>query len=260
MLDTETETALRRAFAKSTVGIEVPTAVTERLASHDYHPRSGHRGVAATALASVVAVGTGVPVALHALGPGPAGLSANQGTVLRLASYSLRLPDGYHQASSVPPKCSRYSVLPEGASGGPTRLPQPAIGSAVAQAGGCLVFALGALSQAGPQAGPSAAIVLPRFVTQPVTIDGYQGWVGAPEPGTAELDLTVPVSNGRAQQLMFMAVGVTPATLVQIVSSGLTSMKAPPATSAPATSAPAAATTTAPVASTTVPAATTTSA
>jgi hypothetical protein len=92
-------------------------------------------------------------------------------------------------------------------------------------------------------------------VTEPVQVEGYQGWVGTwtwlgsglnggdmmvdgvptPSGSTEEvLDLTVPTSDDQVKDLTVAATGLTAAELVSMVAAGLTT----PAAAAATTTAP----------------------
>jgi len=232
--------------------------------------RTWRRGLVAViggVAAGVLAIA--VPIATHHSGNSP----SNEGPTLRLASYSLQLPAAYNDVSSEPRYCRRafpmFAFVPKPGGVPPAMVTQPnepAIASAVDQAGGCLVMAL-----AGPY--PPADPDTPWMMLKPqearlLEVDGYQGWDGYPRVAipvpvrshavvsAGVLDLTVPASGGQVEQLAIVAVGISPAQLVAIVSTGLT---VPTVSPAPATTrGPVAATTSVPSATTTVPAATST--
>lgn len=259
MLSEGLEQALRAKFSSLDARAKLPPSIEGRLVQRDYHPRTRHHGFAAAAAASaaLVATGVAVPLALGASGGTP--------TTLRLASYSLRLPSRYHAVKSGSVLCNplllfayvpHAGVTPPGPSSHPA---EPGIVSAADQAGACISVGMSAPYTPGS---PDATFIAtkPR-VTEPVQIDGFQGWVGTwtwigegqnggdmmidgvPTPSGSteeELVLTVPAADGQLQYFAVAATGVTAAQLVSIVSAGLTLPASTPTNPAPA---PAAATT-----------------
>ncbi len=253
MLSEELEHALRAKFSRLEDRAKVPPLVAARLAQYDYQPRAGHRALATVAAASaaVVATAIAVPLAVHARGA--------SGTTLRLASYSLRLPARYQEVKGSvlcnPLALFAYVPTPGGTPPGPpTRPAEPGIVSAADKAGACVSIGMSAPYTLGA---PGATFIAtkPR-VTEPVQVEGYQGWVGTwtwigsglnggdmvvdgvptPSGSTEEvLDLTVPAGDDQVQDLTVAATGVTGAQLVSMVSAGLTT----PAAAASTTAAPA---------------------
>ena len=251
MLSEELEQTLRAKFSRLEGRAKVPPAVEARLAQHDYRPRAGHRGLATAATASVALVATGVAV--------PLAVHANEGTTttLRLTSYSLRLPARYQEVRAGSVLCNplalfAYVPTPGGTPPGPpTRPAEPGIVSAADQAGACVSIGMNAPYTPGA---PGATFIATRpRVTEPVHVSRYQGWVGTwtwtgsglnggdmvvdgvptPSGSTEEiLDLTVPASDDRVQDLTVAATGVTAAELVLMVSAGLST---PPAAAATTT-------------------------
>ena len=219
-------------------------------------PRRGRkRLLAAGALAAAVAVGVAVPLALGAAGS--SARSAGDVTTLHLAAFSLRLPASYHHVSSVPVTCYPGVwvgyVLPAGSATPtlPTPPNEPGIVAAVDQAGGCV--AIGLTNSYTPGAAGAPFVAARPNATQPVQVDGYQGWVGTREDVAAGnpqvvMDLTIPTPGGQVQDLLVGATGISQAQLVSIVSSGLS---LPSAGAGPLTTLPSA-TASVPIASTSV--------
>jgi hypothetical protein len=262
MLSEELEQALREKFSGLEARAKVPASIEARLAQRDYHPRAGYRGLATAAAASaaVVATSVAVPLALHSDG--------RTATTLRLASYSLRLPGRYHDVISGSVLCNPLALFafaphPGVTPPGPNSQPaEPGIASAADQAGACVSIGMSAAFTPGS---PDQIWVATKpSVTQPVDIDGYQGWVGTwtwqgaglnggdmlingvptPNGSTEEvLALTVPESDGQLQYFAVAATGVNAAQLVSIVSSGVT-LPAPAATTSTTAGLPAATVTT----------------
>jgi hypothetical protein len=251
MLNGDAEAALRNAYARSASEIDIPAAVTERLAGRDYHPRGTHPRRGAAVLAAGV-IATGAVVGAYALGAG------RQGTTIHLASYSLKLPSEYIPESTGAAACNPYGKGKVVIAGrGFTQPPEPAIATAADQAGGCVSITL---SPAFTPAAPGAPLKISvssaggPFQGHPVGLDGSQGWVGVGtlSPGGTQQELLVlfvPASGGQVQDFMVVATGMSDAELVSVVSSGLSV----PSSGSAATTVPAATTTLAPSATTTSP-------
>jgi hypothetical protein len=263
MLNSDTESALRSAYARATGEIDIPTAVTERLAGHEYHPRGTRPGRAAGALAAAGVIATGAVAGAHALGAGP------QHTTIHLASYSLKLPSQYTPESTGSAACDPYGgkkVIIAGR--GFTQTPEPAIAAAADQAGGCVSITLSpAFTPAAPDAPLRVSVSSAGglFQGHPVEVDGSRGWVGAgtfTSGGTQQdvLVLFVPAPGGQVQDFMVVATGMSDAELVSIVSSGLSVPSQPSATTTAlvaTTTLPPSATTSSPVTTISSPATTT---
>ena len=223
MLNSDTETALRSAYARSIGGVDIPPAVTERLAGQDYHPRGNRPRQVAAALAAAGVVATGTAAGAHALGFRP------DQTTIRLASYSLSLPSKYTPESTGSAACNPFDGKQVTFVPPVTQPVEPAMAAAAAQGGGCVFVALGPAFTPSATAGPLKVSIITRdgpFQGHAVEVDGYQAWVGSgtfATTGTQQevLVLFVPAPDGQVRDLMVTTMGMSDTELVSVVSSGL---------------------------------------
>jgi hypothetical protein len=194
-------------------------------------------GLAALAVGTAVAV----PVAIETSN------TAGQ-TSLRLSSYSLKLPARYKLAAFVSTPCQPLLVveyLPGEPEASVSQADEPAVASAVNSAGGCVAMALvGPYVPGGPQTptidGIGGGQVAPdHHLGQPVQVGSYRALLGSvyiqganaqgvpwPDNGTTQpvLDVTIPAAGEQVENLVIVAVGLSPAQLVSLVSSNLTAV------------------------------------
>ena len=254
MLNSDTESALRSAYARSTGGVDIPLAVTERLAAYDYHPRGNRPRQVALALAAAGVVAAGASAGAYALESGPGQ------TTIHLASYSLRLPAKYTPESSGSAACNPFGRKQVTFIPPVTQPAEPAMAAAADQDGGCVLITLGPAFTPSATASPLKVSVISGdgpFQGHTVEVDGYQAWVGSgafTPTGTQQevLVLFVPAPGGQVRDFTVTATGMSDAELVSVVSSGLSvpSQGSPTTT---ATTAPSATTTLPPEATTTSP-------
>jgi hypothetical protein len=253
MLSQDVEVGLRDAMTRVASEVQLPAGLAERVRGREYKVQGNRKAIAAMTVASVavVALGAGAPLALSVAHWPSAG-----GTTVRLASFSLRLPRGYHKMADPAPDCGLildyvwpFQPTPTSPPAPPDMVSQqkmvvsqPKIATAVDKAGGCVYIAASWTFTPGTGAGPQI-FPTPSYRTA-LHIDGYHGWIGSvdwaqlPGPhqlwvvpkggfepwptGTEQvLDLTVPDRYGQVQDFTVAAKGISQPELVSIVSSGL---------------------------------------
>jgi len=160
----------------------------------------------------VVFAGIGVPIGVAGAS---GGTSARSGPVaLRLGSYTLTLPDRYHQSDASTAPCAAGAV-PE---------PRPAAGqqntvAAVASSGVCVMMIL--MPPSSPRrADPN----VPRGAKE-VTVGRYRAWLAprgyVPAGDGAALLVEGDAASGQIRDLVIGASGLSQAALVSLVSAGL---------------------------------------
>jgi hypothetical protein len=185
-------------------------------------------GVAAFALVVglVVAFGTSAP--------------SRGGVNLRLANYTFPLPAGYRLTSASNVSCStvvfmqgtknRATVIPHETGAHATPIPTmqttpyqtSSIASAVSSSGGCIQMLL--TPSYTPKTTPTAYGDIGTTSTK-VQVGPYQGFVSTqggsgPSP-SLQLTVLMPQSGGQMRDLDVATQGISEATLVQIVTKGL---------------------------------------
>jgi hypothetical protein len=243
MITGELENELRSAFTRSAVDISIPEQARQRLLQRDYHPRTGNRRLAAGLAAGAIAAAA-ITVPLTAGGgsrPAPAG------PVMRLASYTFRLPAGYKLTAATSPPCHAFAVtaLPASlaAPHGPVAQHPPygaGMKAAASASGGCILAVLlprytPTTARPDPQA-PAAA--------HPVQVGRYHGAIihsrifvpksrfsrrnaehGFP-PGWSsftQLYVQLPARGGQLRDLVIGAKQLSDSALIKIAANGLSS-------------------------------------
>lgn len=248
-LTTDERDAILASVVSSTPGLDgaPPTPATWREQQRAQRRRVALGGLAA---AVMVAVAAGVPLALSSGTHG-------SGPEVKLASYSFRLPSGYHRAQDAVVTCGAANIVswPAGsfASTGQLRNQvngqplEPGVVSAANAAGGCVSLALvGPFTPGGPLTPTVAGIggpVAPAGTPAPqaVQIDSYSALLGSTPvevltspaqtaisgQGTPSnelvLDVTIPVANGQVDDLLLSSTELTAPALEAIASQGLDS-------------------------------------
>ena len=240
MITDELENELRSAFAKSAQSIVISPQARQRLLQRDYRPRTGNRRLAAgLAAAAVAAAGIAVPLAA-----GGGSQPATAGPVMRLASYTFRLPAGYKLTAANSPPCHAFAVFAVPASLVPPHGPvgqNPPYGgqmkAAASASGGCILAVL------APPYHPTTAIPDPEApaAARPVQVGRYHGAIihsrmlvtGLSNPRQAarhgiklgwnsftQLYVQLP-DGGKMRDLVIGARQLSDAALIKIAANGL---------------------------------------
>jgi len=176
--------------------------------------RKGRRRRLAGAVGLVVAcAGIGVPLGLTSSSGSTSARSSS--TVLRLASYALKLPGLYRLSSTKAAPCA--AAIPARAAGpaGPAGV------VAAASPSGCVVMVLTPpVSPAVP--GPAGDPEIPRGARQ-VSAGRYRAWLIPPgqAPGPAGAGLVIESAAPGGQDLVVGASGLSEPALVALVGAGL---------------------------------------
>jgi hypothetical protein len=243
MITDELENELRRVFTRSAADISIPEQARQRLLQRDYHPRTGNRRLAAGLAAAAIAAAA-ITVPLTAGGgarPAPAG------PVMRLASYTFRLPAGYQLTAATSPPCHAFAVTALPASLVPPHGPvaqQPSYGkqmkAAASASGGCIVAVL------LPRYTPTAPMPDPEApaAAHPVPVGRYHGAIihsrifvtdirnsrqaarhGITPGWTSftQLYVQLPARGGQVRDLVIGARQLSDAALIKIAANGLSS-------------------------------------
>jgi hypothetical protein len=230
MMTEDLENELRDMFARSAADIVISEQTRVRLLRH--RPRRVNRRLAAGLAAAAAAAGIAVPLAAGA--PGGAA-----GPAIRLASYTFRMPAGYHLTAARSAPCQAFGIYfpPRGAK---AQAQDPAnsqaMRAAASSAGGCIVLAL------APPYTPTASVPDPEapYAVHPVQVGRYRGLISHvsaevfPEPGkpsrlgpgwhrATNLYVPLPAGGGQMRDLVVGAQGLSDSALIKIVASGLSS-------------------------------------
>jgi hypothetical protein len=234
MITDELENELRSAFTRSAADISIPEQARQRLLQRDYHPRTGNRRLAAGLAAAAIAAAA-ITIPLTAGGgsrPAPAG------PVMRLASYTFRLPAGYQLTAATSPPCHAFVI---------TALPvaqYPPYGAgmkaAASASGGCILAVL------LPRYTPTTARPDPDApaAAHPVQVGRYHGSIidsrifvpksrfsrrnaehGFPPGWTSftQLYVQLPATGGQIRDLVIGAKQLSDSALIKIAANGLSS-------------------------------------
>jgi hypothetical protein len=229
------EASLRQAVGRTVSEIEVPAALVDRVAEHEYPLRRSHRALVVLG-AVVVAVAVGVPLGLTGWHTGARDGSGR--AELQLASYHLALPDGYHLSGSRSAPCvdevqagMPASPTPEPTAASPLAAAKPRVAEAASAAGGCVLMLLtppftpSARLNGDPNIPPGSqevavghyrAWLMPRGYWQPYAADGRP---------VAENGLVVQdaVGNGQVRDLVIGCTGLSKDAFLALVAKGLSS-------------------------------------
>ena len=231
MMTQDLENELRDMFARSAADIVITEQTRARLLQRHY-PRRVNRRLAAGLAAAAAAAGIAVPLAASA--PGGAA-----GPAIRLASYTFRMPAGYHLTAAGSAPCQAFGIYfpPRGAK---AQAQDPAnsqaMRGAASSAGGCIVLAL------APPYTPTASVPDPEapYAVHPVPVGRYRGLIshvsaevfpelGKPSrlgPGwhrATNLYVPLPAGGGQMRDLVVGAQGLSDSALIKIVAGGLSS-------------------------------------
>jgi hypothetical protein len=195
------------------------------------HRKVRRRRIAGAVGLVVAFAGIGVPLGLTSSGQTSSGLPSPGGgaaartspVVLRLASYSLKLPGKYRPISPKAVPCasavasagaSLTAVSPAGASLTAASSAAPRQAVAAATSSGCVVMLLTPRAQGAP--------AMPRDA-QPVTAGRYQAWLVPPQRAGAVADLVIE-EPGQVQDLVISASGLDQTALVALARTDLVAM------------------------------------
>jgi hypothetical protein len=232
MITDEPETRLREAFTQAAADIEVPVQARQRLLGRDYHPRTVNRKLMAV-LAAAAAVAIAVPLAM-----GGGSRPAAAGPVLRLASYTFRLPAGYKLTAAAAAPCHAFVVaaalVPWDPNARDRRAPpgQTVMKAAASAAGGCIDAVL------GPPYMPYPGIPDPEAPVaraHPVQVGRYHGVIvhspvlvfsvarfrAAKHHSFTELFVPLPAGGGEMRDLVIGASQLSESELIKIAATGL---------------------------------------
>jgi hypothetical protein len=231
MLTDEPETRLREAFSRAAADIEVPGQARQRLLSRDYHPRMVNRKLMAV-LAAAAAVAITVPLAI-----GGGSHPAAAGPVLRLASYSFRLPAGYTLTAATAAPCHAFvaaaALVPWDPNAKDRRAPPPgqtAMKAAASAAGGCIAAELAPPyppSMPDPEAPVARAhpVQVGRYhgviVHSPVLVFSVARFRAAKHHLFTELFVPLPAGGGQMRDLVIGASQLSESELIKIAATGL---------------------------------------
>jgi hypothetical protein len=183
--------------------------------------RAGRRRRVAGAVGLVI-VGVGVSLGLtRAPGSWVPGNTVLPGhTTLRLAPYTLEVPDQYHAVAVSSAPCGPGNG---GNHPGPAPTENPAAErgamAAAVESGACLVMLLTSPFISSSRVDPN----LPRDA-RPLTLGHYHGWLipnGYWQPGGTTVVIERAEPGGRLQDLVITSAGLSPPAMVSLVSAGL---------------------------------------
>lgn len=173
--------------------------------------------------AMTAAVGIAVPLSIAG--------GTSRTPVLKLASYSLRLPAKYHLTAATASACTPMVLWAPPAQGGDATTPSyaPTDAAAATAAGGCLVMVL------APPYTPTAAQPDPEAAVsgkQPAQVGPYHAyirtgslyydpWTKTYGPVETVLYVEVPLPNGQVQDLVVGEQGLSQPQLIALVAKGL---------------------------------------
>jgi hypothetical protein len=135
---------------------------------------------------------------------------------LRLAPYTLELPDQYHPVAVSSAPCGPGNG---GTDPGPAPAGNPGAMAASVASGACLVMLLTSPFASGTRGGPN----LPRDA-RPVALGHYRAWLiphGYWQPDGATVVIERAEPGGRLQDLIITSAGLSPPAMVSLVSAGL---------------------------------------
>jgi hypothetical protein len=241
MITDELERELRSAFTRTAESIAIPQQARQRLLQRNYHPATGNRRLAA-GLAAAALAAAAITIPLAAGGGARPGAA---GPVIRLASYTFRLPAGYRLTAASSPPCHAIVVTALPASvvpaHGPVAKNLPYGGqmkAAASASGGCILAVL------APRYTPTAAMPDPEGPAggHPVQIGPYHGVIihvsayvtdlrnrrqaarHGITPGWnywTQLYVRLPAGGGRMRDLIIGARRLSDAALIKIAANGL---------------------------------------
>ena len=180
------------------------------------HRAGRRRRVAGAVGLAIVSVGVGVSLGLTRA-PG----TSRPGHVpLRLAPYTLELPDQYRAVAASSAPCGPGNG---GNHPGPAPTENPASErvamAAAVESGACLVMLLTSPFVSSTRGDPN----LPRDA-RPLTLGHYHGWLipnGYWRPGGTTVVIERAEPGGRLQDLVITSAGLSPPAMVSLVSAGL---------------------------------------